>query len=91
MNCFSVTWDGDLRYNRKGWGYYDFRGDRWTNVVKEERQHYLLNAYRVLLTRARQGMVLFIPYGDVSDSTRSADYYDPTFQYLSSLGIPVLD
>lgn len=85
-----VTWDGDLRYTPDGWGYYDFRGDRWTNVVKAERQQYLLNAYRVLLTRARQGMVLFVPIGDPLDPTRASSLYDPTFEYLSGLGIPLL-
>ena len=85
-----VTWDGDLRYTPNGWGYYDFRGDSWINVVKAERKQYLLNAYRVLLTRARQGMVLFVPFGDSLDPTRSSSMYDPTFDYLSGLGIPVL-
>lgn len=59
-----VTWDGDLRFTPNGWEYCDFRGDAWINVVKAERKQYLLNAYRVLLTRARQGMVLFVPFGD---------------------------
>jgi DUF2075 family protein len=86
-----VTWDGDLRYTPNGWGYYDFRGDAWINVVKAERKQYLLNAYRVLLTRARQGMVLFVPIGDPLDPTRSSSMYDPTFDYLSGLGIPVLE
>lgn len=86
-----VTWDGDLRYTPNGWGCYDFRGDTWINVVKAERKQYLLNAYRVLLTRARQGMVLFVPFGDPLDPTRSSSLYDPTFDYLSGLGIPVLE
>jgi hypothetical protein len=85
-----VTWDGDFRYASDGWSCHDFRGDRWTNIMKPERQKYLLNSYRVLLTRARQGMVLFIPKGDVSDPTRASEFYDPTFEYLSGLQIPVL-
>jgi hypothetical protein len=85
-----VTWDADLRFTDDGWSYHDFRGDSWNNVTKEERRSYLLNAYRVLLTRARQGMVLFVPNGDSSDPTRSAAYYDPTFEYLASLGIPIV-
>ncbi|MEO8036778.1 MAG: DNA/RNA helicase domain-containing protein, partial [Acidobacteriota bacterium] len=56
-----VNWDGDLRFHEAGWGFHDFRGSRWTNVNNVDNQRYLLNAYRVLLTRARQGMVLFIP------------------------------
>ena len=86
-----VTWDGDLRFTETGWSYHDFRGSRWCNVRKPENQNYLLNAYRVLLTRARQGMVIFIPLGDTTDPTRSPEFYDATFQYLSDLGIPQLE
>jgi hypothetical protein len=56
-----VTWDADLRSTEGGWAYHSFRGDRWEQVRQAERQRYLLNAYRVLLTRARQGMVIFVP------------------------------
>lgn len=55
-----------------------------------EKRNYLRNAYRVLLTRARQGMVIFVPAGDPSDPTRSPDYYDATFQYLRDVGVPVI-
>jgi hypothetical protein len=85
-----VNWDGDLRFDGRGWSFHDFRGSRWENVRATDRQTYLRNAYRVLLTRARQGMVLFIPPGDESDSTRSPRYYDSTFDYLVSLGVPVV-
>ena len=86
-----VTWDGDLRFSGDGWSYHDFRGSRWCNVRKPENQNYLLNAYRVLLTRARQGMVIFIPHGDPEDPTRLPKYYDSTFRYLTDLGIPILE
>ena len=86
-----ITWDGDLRFSESGWGYHDFRGSRWCNVRKPENKYYLLNAYRVLLTRARQGMVIFIPPGDPTDPTRSPEFYDSTFQYLNDLGIPLLE
>lgn len=85
-----VTWDGDLRFTDSGWSFHDFRGDRWTNILNQENQIYLRNAYRVLLTRARQGMVLFVPPGEALDPTRSSTFYDPTFDYLADLGIPVL-
>lgn len=85
-----VTWDGDLRYNGGGWNYHDFRGDRWCNIQNPDNRNYLRNAYRVLLTRARQGMVIFIPPGTSSDPTRSPDFYDSTFNYLAELGIPEL-
>jgi len=86
-----VTWDGDLRFTDSGWSFHDFRGDRWTNIHKQENQNYLRNAYRVLLTRARQGMVIFVPQGDPNDPTRSSAFYDSTFSYLNNLGIPILE
>lgn len=85
-----VGWDADLRRSGARWSYHNFRGDRWTTVRNEDRQRFLLNAYRVLLTRARQGMVLFVPKGRGSDHTIRPEYYDPTFDYLASVGIPVL-
>lgn len=85
-----VTWDGDLRFAGCGWSYHDFRGSAWTKVNKPESQNYLRNAYRVLLTRARQGMVIFVPSGDRADPTRDPSYYDRTFEYLQELGVPVL-
>lgn len=85
-----VSWDADLRHSSKGWSYHDFRGTRWVNVRSQERQAYLVNAYRVLLTRARQGMVLFVPEGDPDDPTRKPEYYDGTYRYLEGLGIQSL-
>ncbi len=85
-----VTWDGDLRFDGSRWSFHDFRGDRWTNIASTDNRRYLLNAYRVLLTRARQGMVIFVPPGDPSDPTRSPEFYDPTFNYLCELGVPEL-
>ncbi len=85
-----VSWDGDLRHTDRGWSYHDFRGTRWCNISKYENRVYLRNAYRVLLTRARQGMVIFVPDGDPSDPTRAPAYYDATFDYLAGLSIPVL-
>ncbi len=84
------TWDGDLRFNGSGWSYHDFRGSRWTSINSPENRNYLRNAYRVLLTRARQGMVIFVPPGDSGDGTRSPEYYDSTFDFLSDVGIPVI-
>ncbi len=86
-----VTWDADLRFNQSDWTYHDFRGKRWCNIANAQNRNYLRNAYRVLLTRARQGMVIFVPPGDQSDPSRPPEYYDSTFQYLREVGIPVLD
>lgn len=85
-----VLWDGDMRSVETGWSFHDFRGDRWINIAKPENRNYLRNAYRVLLTRARQGMVIFVPPGERSDPTRSSAIYDPTFNYLVDLGIPIV-
>lgn len=85
-----VVWDGDLRYTPAGWDHNEFRGDRWQRVRKAERQMYLKNAYRVLLTRARQGMVIVVPEGDSSDPTRDAAFYDPVWEYLKELGLQTL-
>ena len=86
-----VNWDGDLRMSGSGWAYHDFRGKKWQSVRKEELQNYLKNAYRVLLTRARQGMVLFVPPGDSADHTRPPSYYDSTYRYLRRLGIASIE
>jgi DUF2075 family protein len=85
-----VVWDGDLRYDGTVWSHHEFKGSRWQKIRKAERQSYLKNAYRVLMTRARQGMVLVIPEGNNNDPTRNPDYYDNTFSYLIGLGIPIL-
>lgn len=81
-----VTWDADFRYTRSGWSHHSFRGNGWNKINKDERKQYLKNAYRVLMTRARQGMVLVVPSGDVEDHTRSPQYYDGTFNYLKEIG-----
>lgn len=90
LDWICVTWDADLRFADSGWKYHSFRGSAWQSIHKPERRQYLRNAYRVLLTRARQGMVIFVPPGDDDDPTRTPELYDPTFDYLRGIGIPVL-
>lgn len=85
-----VTWDADFRYANNGWEHWSFVGDRWHRINKPDRKMYLKNAYRVLLTRARQGMVICIPEGDGGDLTRQPEYYDPTFEYLRIVGLEVI-
>lgn len=87
LDWVCVAWCGDFRFNGSGWDYHDFRGDRWCNISNADNRVYLRNAYRVLLTRARQGMVLFVPTGETADPTRSPGFYDATFDYLRTLGI----
>jgi hypothetical protein len=82
-----VVWDGDLRYTPNGWQTFSFKGNKWQNINNIERKKYLLNAYRVLLTRARQGMVIVIPEGNADDHTRKMEYYDGTYNYLKNIGI----
>jgi len=87
LDWICVTWDADLRLDQQGWRYHEFRGKTWNTIQKEERRRYLLNAYRVLLTRARQGMVIFVPPGESSDPTRKPTFYDQTYDYLRGLGL----
>jgi hypothetical protein len=83
-----VAWDGDFRFTGSGWSCHQFRGSCWCNMRSLENQRYLRNAYRVLLTRARQGMVIYVPPGNPDDPTRSPRFYDSTYLYLTELGIP---
>lgn len=85
-----VVWDGDLRHAGTAWTHHSFIGDRWTNIHKEDRRTYLINAYRVLLTRARQGTVIVVPQGDEADPTRAPAYYDPIYSYLLEVGVSPL-
>ncbi|TVQ15870.1 MAG: DUF2075 domain-containing protein [Bacteroidetes bacterium] len=85
-----VTWDGDLRYSDDGWKYFAFKGNKWQNINSPDRRKYLLNAYRVLLTRARQGMIIVVPDGSSEDHTRKKEYYNSTFAYFKDIGIELL-
>ena len=96
-----ILWDADMRYDDGTWRFYKFNGrTKWveqtpTSESKQELIKYMLNAYRVLLTRARSGMVLCIPSGNANktatgfweDSTRLPEFYDGTYQYLKDIGI----
>lgn len=85
-----LVWDADFRFSKNGWVQKEFRGNRWVNINHEERRAFQKNAYRVLLTRARQGMVIVVPEGTVEDHTRLPEFYDPTFDYLSGIGFKKL-
>lgn len=85
-----ITWDGDLRFSHEKWSTYSFKGTKWENIKKEIRKKYLINAYRVLLTRARQGMVIVVPEGNSEDHTRQPQFYNSTFNYLKEIGFEVL-
>lgn len=85
-----VAWDADFRFDGEKWTYNNFSGCRWMNVASEERKLYLKNAYRVLLTRARQGMAIFLPAGSDDDQTRKREWYDGIYGYLKEIGISVI-
>lgn len=82
-----VAWDADLRFRNGHWEFNQFWGQGWRNIVNQEDIIYLKNAYRVLLTRARQGLVIFIPHGDDSDPTRRPEFYDQTYNYFKEIGL----
>lgn len=81
-----VNWDADFRYTKNGWEHFSFIGSHWNRIRKYERKIFLKNAYRVLLTRARQGMIIVVPSGDSEDLTRKKEFYDSTYKYLEEIG-----
>ena len=87
LDWVGVVWDADLRHQGAGWKHHSFVGDRWQHIHKADRRLYLKNAYRVLLTRARQGMVIVVPQGAPEDPTRDPAFYDGTYRYLREIGI----
>ncbi len=90
LDWICVAWDGDFRYTDSGWEYKSFKGTSWQNINQEHQKLYKKNSYRVLLTRARQGMVIYVPEGNREDYTRDPEYYDGTYNYLRSIGIEEL-
>jgi hypothetical protein len=90
LDWVGVCWDGDFNHTGECWAYQAFKGTKWQSINNQANRNYLKNTYRVILTRARQGMVLFVPKGDSTDPTRPPSFYDGTFDYLRSCGIPIL-
>ena len=88
LDWICVCWDADLRHDGAGWRSYKFKGTRWQSVNDRFWRLYLKNAYRVILTRARQGMVIFVPRGDAADPTRPPEFYDGIYDYLMRCGLP---
>ena len=85
-----VCWGGDFRRWKSIWQYFSLKGTSWQNVQQEDRKVYITNKYRVLLTRAREGFVIWVPPGSERDSTRLPELYDSTWKYLKSCGIVIL-
>jgi hypothetical protein len=90
-----VAWDLDLRRLQDGWVTKGFSGTRWIPEADQgfadQRRAYAVNSYRVLLTRARQGMVIFVPLGSAEDATRPPGAYAAIDAFLAASGIPLLD
>lgn len=86
-----VCWDADLRFENGDFKHLKFVGTKWQNIKSADNILYLKNAYRVLLTRARQGFVVFVPTGDETDMTAKPEYYDGIYRYLKSVGIKELE
>jgi hypothetical protein len=91
LDWVGACWDGDFHHKGGVWTYQSFEGTKWQSMIDESRRLYLKNAYRVILTRARQGMILFVPKGDILDRTRPPSFYDGTLEFLCSCGIPTLE
>jgi hypothetical protein len=90
LDWVCIAWDANFYPTNGHWAYRKFSGTKWQSINDENNRLYLKNAYRVLLTRARQGMVLYVPKGDSADPTRGPGVYDSIAEYFSSLGIPFL-
>lgn len=91
LDWVGMCWDADFRRTEGCWSFHDFLGAAWRNVRDPKRQIYLANAYRVLLTRARQGMVIYVPAGDEADHTRQTHFYDGIASFLKDCGISELN
>ncbi len=91
LDWVGACWDADFHHNHTNWFYQAFKGTKWLALKDQSKRLYLKNAYRVILTRARQGMVIFIPKVDGTDPTRKPCFYDGTFDYLHLCGLPSLD
>lgn len=87
LDWVGICWDADLRRNCGSWAFRNFSGKNWNQTKTISEQQFLLNTYRVLLTRAREGIVIFLPEGDERDETAKPEFYNPIFDYLVSCGL----
>ncbi|MDA8693348.1 DUF2075 domain-containing protein [Saprospiraceae bacterium] len=85
-----LAWGANFHIKNNNWKHQNFKGSRWMNIKQDITKEYLKNTYRVLLTRARQGMVIFIPNGSELDQTRPKEFYDGTWEYMKQIGIEEL-
>ncbi|MCL7763254.1 DUF2075 domain-containing protein [Polaribacter sp. Z014] len=85
-----LIWGANFHIDNNDWKHQSFKGTKWMNINQEVSKNYLKNTYRVLLTRARQGVIIFIPSGSDLDHTRPSVFYDGTYSYLKGIGIEEL-
>lgn len=85
-----MCWDANYRRGPEGWEALQFKGTKWQAVNDDARKSYIANSYRVLLTRARQGLVVFVPEGSLEDVTRQPAAYDAIYDFLSACGFQEL-
>jgi hypothetical protein len=90
LDWVGLCWDANLRHNNESWGHHKFKGTKWQLVKSEQDQAYLRNSYRVLMTRARQGLFIYVPKGDAGDPTRLPEFYDGIFNHLKHCGLAEL-
>lgn len=90
LDWVGLCWGDDFRKEIENWSYHAFKGTKWQLERKEERKQFIKNKYRVLLTRAREGLIIFIPKGSDIDHTRPESNYENTYQYLKKIGIKEL-
>lgn len=82
-----LAWGANFYLKDKAWKYQNFKGTKWMNINQEISKEYLKNTYRVLLTRARQGMIIYMPKGSRTDHTRPNEFYNETWGYFKNIGI----
>lgn len=87
LDWVGLCWGDDFRKEENGWSFHSFKGTKWQLERQDERKQFIINKYRVLLTRAREGLVIFIPEGSQTDHTRPRKNYDSTYEYLRQTGI----
>ena len=87
LDWVGVCWDADLRRINNEWDFNAFKGSKWQKVGNAEMKKFIINKYRVLLTRGREGMVIFIPQGSKDDPTRNPAFYNSIADYLKSCGV----
>lgn len=85
-----LFWGANFYFNKGKWKFQSFKGSKWQNINQEVSKEYLKNTYRVLMTRARHGMIICIPKGSNIDQTRPSHFYDGTYKYLKEIGIQEL-